>query len=197
MKLRLEDIALTDPGPHQEADGKHAAVAAVLREREPGAPLDVLLIRRAETPGDPWSGHMAFPGGRRQEGDPSLLHTAIRETREEVGLEVQMPLGRLPDVPAIAKGRPVGLTITPFVFAVRGDPPAVPLEREVAEIVWTPLETLAVGMKDPEVLRYPHEGVIYKLPCVRLGERVVWGLTYRMLELFFEALSSARARSPG
>ena len=64
-----------------------AAVAIVVREGTDGP--QVLLIRRAEHPGDAWSGHMAFPGGREDPGDESLLATAIRETFEELALDLR------------------------------------------------------------------------------------------------------------
>ncbi|HEU4405287.1 MAG TPA: CoA pyrophosphatase [Polyangiaceae bacterium] len=170
--------------------GRHAAVAAVLREPAPGEGVELLLIKRAEHPDDPWSGHMALPGGRHDEGDGSLLATAVRETYEEVGIDLAAQgalLGRLESVEAVAKGRRVGLTITPFVFALRGEAPLRFDEREVAEAFWSPLAPLALG-EAAGTYPYRHEGVVYDLPCLHVGERVVWGLTYRMLQLFFEAL---------
>jgi 8-oxo-dGTP pyrophosphatase MutT (NUDIX family) len=86
------------------ASGRQAAVAAVLRAPPDGGDAEILLMRRAERHGDPWSGHMAFPGGRREEGDATLLDTAIREAREEVGLDLRAHgtlLARLPDIQAV------------------------------------------------------------------------------------------------
>jgi 8-oxo-dGTP pyrophosphatase MutT (NUDIX family) len=186
IATRLANLA--DSG--DPADGRHAAVAAVLREPSPGAGVELLLIKRAEHPNDPWSGHMALPGGRRDEGDASLLATAIRETREEVGIDLEARgalLGRLGPVDAVARGRRVGLTITPFVFALRDDAPVAFDEREVAEALWAPLAPLARG-EATGTFAYRHEGAVYDLPCLRVGERVVWGLTYQMLQLFFEAI---------
>src|SRR5262249_41037346 len=159
-------------------------VAAILRGT-PGE-AEILLIRRAEHPGDPWSGHMAFPGGRRDEADPSLAATAIRETREEVGLDLATHgelLTRLPDVPAGARGKRVGLTIAPFVFALRGEP-ALALNGEVAEALWAPLG--ALGRREGAgTVPYQRDGVSFELPCIRVDGRVIWGLTYHMLESLF------------
>ena len=86
--------------------GERAAVTAVIRNH-PERGAELLVIRRAEHPLDPWSGHMAFPGGRRELTDPDLSHTALRETFEEVGLDLRRDgalLTRLPDVPAIGRG---------------------------------------------------------------------------------------------
>ena len=179
---------LADPG--DPAEGLHAAVAAIVREPAPGEEVELLLIKRAEHPSDPWSGHMALPGGRRDRGDASLLATAVRETREEVGIDLEARgalLGRLEAVEAVAGGRRVGLIITPFVFALHVDGPIAFDEREVAEAIWAPLGPLARG-EAAGTYAYRHEGVVYDLPCLRVGERVVWGLTYRMLQLFFSAI---------
>lgn len=173
--------------------GARAAVAAVIREVAPGAEPEILFIRRAEHPNDPWSGHMAFPGGRRQASDESLVATAIRETLEEVGVDLAKSgtlLARLEDVPAFSGGAATGMVVTPFVFAMRGEHPLTFDEREVAEALWTPLAPLARG-EGADTYHYRHAGMVYKLPCFRLADRVVWGLTYRMLEQLFEALRVA------
>lgn len=176
-------------GPHQPAAGPTAAVAAILREGgRDGA--EVLLIRRAEREGDPWSGHMAFPGGRRDEGDADLHATAVRETREEVGLDLATHgalLGRLADLEAIARAKRTGLFITPFVFALTGEATLVFDPEEVAEALWVPLGPLVRGDGAGTVF-YEREGMSIELPCWRYEGRVIWGLTHRMLWSLFEVL---------
>ena len=66
---------------------RRAAVALIFRAGERGSP-ELLFIKRAEYPGDPWSGQIAFPGGREEASDTSLAETAIRETREETGIDL-------------------------------------------------------------------------------------------------------------
>jgi 8-oxo-dGTP pyrophosphatase MutT (NUDIX family) len=171
-----------------EGDERFAAVAAVLRERDGEA--EVLLIRRAVDAKDPWSGHMAFPGGRRDPSDRDLLHTAVRETHEEVGLTLDPDehlVGRLDDLPAVARGRRMPLVITPFVFAIGGDPVLVPRLDEVDETLWAPLGPLASGQCDTTYV-YDFEGRKIHLPGYDVSGRVVWGLTHRMLGALFEAL---------
>lgn len=174
-----------------ERVSSRAAVAAVLRERSRGAP-EVLLIRRAEKPGDPWSGHMAFPGGKREPTDRDLEHTARRETFEEIGLALDVHgelLGRLDDVPAYARGQLTGMVVTPTVWHLRETPVLTP-NLEVSEIHWAPLSTLMSGELDTTI-DYPWQGQTLRLPGYRVGERVVWGLTHRMLAILFERIRSA------
>src|SRR5687767_10801396 len=97
--------------------GTRAAVAVILRDAPSG--IEMLFIRRAEHPEDPWSGHMAYPGGRAEAHDPDLQATAMRETLEEIGIDLARSaqlLGALDDIRAMARGVPVDLAITPFVF---------------------------------------------------------------------------------
>jgi 8-oxo-dGTP pyrophosphatase MutT (NUDIX family) len=165
-----------------------AAVAAILRERIPGAP-EVLFIRRAEKPGDPWSGHMAFPGGKQEPSDPDLASTARRETFEEIGLPLESHgelLGELDDVPAYARGRITGMVVTPTVWLLRETPVLAP-NHEVDEIHWASLPVLMSGELDTTI-DYPWQGQTLRLPGYRVGERVVWGLTHRMLSILFERL---------
>jgi 8-oxo-dGTP pyrophosphatase MutT (NUDIX family) len=186
--LRPRGAALDSSSPERQA-----AVAAILRAPHPSAEAEVLLVRRSERAGDPWSGHMAFPGGRRDDTDPTLLATAVRETREEVGLDLDQHgtlLARLPDTPAVARGVRVGIIISPFVFALRAAserPPELRLNDEIAEAVWAPLGPLARG-ELATTHPYNHEGRRFDMPGFRVGERVVWGLTYHMLRALLEAL---------
>ncbi|APR87214.1 putative nudix hydrolase YeaB [Minicystis rosea] len=168
-----------------------AAVAAVLRDPGGGRDAEILFIRRAERDGDPWSGHMAFPGGRCDQADATLFVTALRETREEVGLDLEAHgnlLTELPELHAIAHGRRAGLLITPFVFALERDVPLVFSDGEVAEALWAPLGPLA-RKEGAETISYTLDGRTLELPSLRVDGRVVWGLTYRMLEMLFEALA--------
>ncbi len=169
--------------------GKRAAVAAILRAGSEAHGAEILLIRRAEHPSDPWSGHMALPGGRRDDGDHDLEETAVRETREEVGIDLLVHgrrLARLPDHPAVARGVRVGLVIAPFVFALRRDVTLAPNE-EIAEALWTPLAPLARG-EGGGTFKYEHDGQLYDLPYLDVGGRRVWGLTYQMLQKLFRVL---------
>lgn len=172
-------------------DTKYAAVAAVLRAGPTGA--EVLLIRRAEQERDPWSGHMAFPGGRFDPEDDHLLATARRETLEEVGLDLARSaelLGALEPLPAVARGRRVGLTIAPFVFELRSSAELRP-NHEVVEALWAPLSALARGEGRAKV-DYVLDGQRLELPAWDVEGRVVWGLTYRMLDSLLELVRASR-----
>jgi 8-oxo-dGTP pyrophosphatase MutT (NUDIX family) len=165
-----------------------AAVAIVIREAADGP--QVLLIRRAEHPGDAWSGHMAFPGGREDPADESLLATAIRETFEEVALDLGQAgrlLGQLAPLPAVARGRPVGMTIVPFVFELTADA-ELRYSQEVAEAVWVPLDPLLQGQRRTTFTIDRDGGERVELPAHDIDGRIVWGLTYRMLDSLFELL---------
>ena len=147
----------------------------------------MLFIERAQRLGDPWSGHMAFPGGRREPGDPHLRAAAERETREEVGLDLARAeqLGRLDDLQGHRASGAPRLVISAFVYLVP-DPPLLVTNHEVEEAFWFPLRALS----DPERhVDYPVPlGVGGPYPGIRVGARephVVWGLTYRFLEAFF------------
>jgi 8-oxo-dGTP pyrophosphatase MutT (NUDIX family) len=184
--------------PHEEvaeAVKSRAAVSLVFRDPGPGATVpELLFIRRAEHPLDPWSGQMAFPGGRREPQDGSMLETAIRETREEVGLDLARDaelLGPLDEVRAMARLRPMNLVIAPFAFRLRGGPEAQAL-HEVRSVHWLPLERL-VHPGSRAVHDYAHEGATLKFPCLRLEDIVIWGLTYRMFEALAERLAACIA----
>lgn len=161
-----------------------AAVALVLRAGQDGGP-EALFIERALHPGDPWSGHMAFPGGRLDPTDPTLRHVAERETREEVGIDLGEgeSLGRLDDI----EGRPSGLLVSAFVY--RHPAPRLVLNHEVEGALWLPVVELANPGRHVD---YEHPTLRgFRSPGIVVGEReshVVWGLTYRFVACFLRLL---------
>jgi 8-oxo-dGTP pyrophosphatase MutT (NUDIX family) len=181
--LRDAEQAFADYHPGENplaAAPDQAAVAAALRPGPEG--LEVLLMVRTERPGDRWSGQVSLPGGRAETGDADLLQTAMRETEEELGLDLARhgrPLGRLRSLQAMARGGPVGLRITPFVFAVT-EPGPLRLSAEASAGFWLPLERVARGELAHRQRVERETGDLW-LPAWRFEERVVWGLTHRIL----------------
>jgi 8-oxo-dGTP pyrophosphatase MutT (NUDIX family) len=171
-----------------EPASRRAAVAVCLREPR-GAP-ELLLIERAERDGDPWSGHMAFPGGRVEPGDRSSRRAAERETFEEVGMSLvgAEALGRLDDMRGHdAAGHPA-LVISAFVYHVPAAPPLV-LSDEVEQAFWFPLAGLLDPRRHVDYRFGPARE--YCFPGIVVGDpdrHVVWGLTYRFLEVLLAAL---------
>jgi 8-oxo-dGTP pyrophosphatase MutT (NUDIX family) len=162
-----------------ESVGSRAAVAVILRDGERG--LEILFIRRAEHPDDPWSGQMAFPGGRAEPGDADLSATAMRETREETGIDLARQaemLGPLDEVRAMARMRPMDLAITPFVFRLR-ESVSPALSEEVRSLHWLALDDL-VRPDLRSTMEYAHRDEVLRFPCLRVQDLVIWGLTYRM-----------------
>jgi 8-oxo-dGTP pyrophosphatase MutT (NUDIX family) len=185
--------ALAGHAPRQMAGvGTRAAVALVLRDASPAPDLELLFIRRAEHEGDPWSGHIGFPGGRTEPKDASPEATAVRETREETGIDLARDgerLGALDDVQAMARGRPVDLVIAPRVFRLRRRLDGSP-SHEVESLHWLPLERL-LASETRSTLQYTHEGAVLDLPCLRVEGLVIWGLTFRMFQSLVGILDAA------
>ena len=181
LARRLRSLSGEHAGVPQAAG--RAAVAIVLRRLE-SAP-EVLLMRRAERAGDRWSGQIGLPGGHADAKDADLLATAVREVREEVGLELARDarlVGSLHPVQARARGTLFQMWITPFVFCSTAE--LVPRPGpEAAEVFWFPLARARSG-ELAWTHRYLRDQEERVLPAWRDGERVVWGLTYEILSGF-------------
>ena len=174
--------ALVDP----EDPARRAAVALLVKldeTREPAAP-QLLMIKRATFEGDPWSGHVALPGGRREPADTSLERTVVRETWEETAIDLERDGRLLGCLDELAPRTPVlpPIIITPFVGLVRADVDIV-ASPEVAEWFWVDVAAL----RDPEVSRE----VVLELATgpravmtFQHGAHTIWGLTERILRQF-------------
>jgi 8-oxo-dGTP pyrophosphatase MutT (NUDIX family) len=160
-----------------------AAILLALRARADGEP-ELLMIKRAEAEGDPWSGHIACPGGRMEPGDHDLAVTAVRETLEETGVDVSRDgrlLGHLDDLSPRTPVLPP-IVIRPYVALVRAGVEIVP-SREVAAAFWVPISALrertAWGTDSVSV-----RGSTLEVSVFKHGEYTVWGLTERVLRQF-------------
>ena len=156
-----------------------AAVAVVLHDGNDG--IEALFIHRAVRAGDVWSGQIAFPGGRRDPGDADLLATAIRETMEEVGVDLSSAerLGVLDDLyPRTPVLPPV--VVRPFVFALTSRPPIV-VSSEVQDAFWVSFRALqAPGVAGTVTVDHP--GIPRRaMPAYTLGNHTIWGMSERIL----------------
>lgn len=174
-------------GPFRPLAAKHAAVAMILAGDDGN--LRLCFIRRAERDGDPWSGHMAFPGGRAQADDASPRATAERETQEELGLGLgdYHLIAPLSEMPVRIGGRDIGMTLSPFVYHLDVPPERLHPNHEVAAAYWVPLEHLWDPANSTH-LDMHRAGRRLLYPAIRFGDTVIWGLTYRVLTLFSDVL---------
>ena len=184
-------LAAYEPRLEDPLGRRQAAVAMVLREDR--GPAEVLFIERAAREGDPWSGHMAFPGGRLDPEDASSRGAAERETLEEVGVSLEGApyLGRLDDLTGRPSAPDGGMVVSAHVYHLATPPRELAINHEVAEAFWFPLRGL---LEDERHVTYPHATYGgHKLPGILVGHperHIVWGLTYRFLNVFFDAVGN-------
>ncbi len=179
-RLTVAEVAAAladgDGPPRTAAHPDHpwqAAVALVLAPSDAGPAI--AFIERTQRRGDRWSGQMAFPGGKRETGDRDLADTAARETAEEVALELPPPIGRLAD----QRGRTSKGLVAAFVYGLDHRPTLTAQPSEVAAADWIDLAWLL----DPaNAVRRRFAGIPF--PGITHRDRVIWGLTHRILEDF-------------
>lgn len=167
-------------GSEKDEGIRRAAVALIFRAGESGAP-ELLFIKRAEYPADPWSGQVAFPGGREETGDPTLADTVIRETREETGIDLVRDgtvIGTLDDLRPQTVRLPE-IIVRPYVVLLNRAERLL-LSDEVALAFWIPLEALkeAASWRDTTVLA---RGVQMNRRAFHHQGHVIWGMTERIL----------------
>jgi 8-oxo-dGTP pyrophosphatase MutT (NUDIX family) len=161
-------------------EGRRAAVALIFRAGEAGAP-ELLFIKRAEYPADPWSGQVAFPGGREEAGDANLSDTALRETREETGIDLRNDgtvIGALDDLRPQTAALPA-IIVRPYVVLLNREDPLL-LSDEVALAFWVPLAELRQDDSWRDTTVYTR-GIQLSARAFHYEGHVIWGMTERIL----------------
>jgi 8-oxo-dGTP pyrophosphatase MutT (NUDIX family) len=194
LSHRVRDVSIADVaraltarvpvGAERDEPFHEAAVALVLRQGGDG--LEALFIKRATRAGDPWSGQIALPGGRRHDGEDSLQRTAMRETLEEIGLDLAAH-GQL--LGELSESRPRNpllppIIVRPYVFAVQAHP-ALVLNEEVAEAFWVPLGHVFDPARKRDITIHV-SGVRLERSAIGFGEHDIWGMTEKILCTFEE-----------
>lgn len=163
-----------------------AAVAMILRQG--AVDVEMLFIERAAHENDPWSGNLAFPGGKVEEGE-NPLQAAKRETLEEIGFDLENAsyLGRLPDISTTN----LPVLVSCFVYGVSGTDMVTVLSDEVSDLFWVGLDDLLAAQRHVTTT-VSFADREFEVPAIRLpkpGKPLLWGLTYRMVMMFLEMKS--------
>ena len=167
----------------REGDFVHASVMMILKES--GQNYSMLFIKRPESEKDPFSGHMAFPGGRMEKDDSSKLQTAIRETYEEVGINITQSariIGTLHDVnPNNPRAR--NYVVTPYLSVLNEEVRIIPEAKEVETTLWVPMRHL-VDDRNKEIRIRERDGRLVEDYAYNYEQYLIWGMTGRILHQF-------------
>ena len=174
--------------PVDPVPSKRAAVAITVRSGVSGP--EILMIQRAVRQGDPWSGHMGFPGGRKDESDASDMACAKRETREEIGFDLDIYgelVCQLSDVNTGWRADRPEMLVAPFVFKV-GSTPVFELNHEVDDTLWVPLSFL---LNDANRSRHQWDwrGEVLESDAFTFDDRLIWGLSLMMIDELLQIIA--------
>ena len=174
--------------PADPVPSKRAAVAITVRSGVSGP--EILMIQRAVRQGDPWSGHMGFPGGRKDESDASDMACAKRETREEIGFDLDIYgelVCQLSDVNTGWRADRPEMLVAPFVFKV-GSTPVFELNHEVDDTLWVPLSFL---LNDANRSRHQWDwrGEVLESDAFTFDDRLIWGLSLMMIDELLQVIA--------
>lgn len=185
MNELKKKLAARRPKRLSEEGASLASVTLILSPSASGN-LEILFIRRAAHPKDPWSGQIGLPGGRRDKEDEDRLATALRETREEAGIELgpSLLLGELDDLLPGNITRPP-IIVRPFVFSIKKRPKIIP-SAEIAGHFWAAPEKLIRSEKETTVLA---GGSRRRVGAYCVGSHAIWGMTRRIITPFLELIA--------
>ena len=174
--------------PVDPVPSKRAAVAITVRSGVSGP--EILMIQRAVRQGDPWSGHMGFPGGRKDESDASDMACAKRETREEIGFDLDIHgelVCQLSDVNTGWRADRPEMLVAPFVFKV-GSTPVFELNHEVDDTFWVPLSFL-LNEANRSRHQWDWRGEVLESDAFTFDDRLIWGLSLMMIDELLQIIA--------
>ena len=164
--------------PVSEGQDADAAVALLLKAADQD--LKILFVKRVENPDDPWSGQMALPGGKRDAKDQNLKQTVVRETLEETNIKLLDRCRFLGVMEPLRSAQRPEMRILPFVILLEHEP-SIKLNEELEWFVWISLEEL---VQHRSTVKFGFG----EFPAYIVGNSVIWGLTYRILEKLVHTL---------
>jgi 8-oxo-dGTP diphosphatase len=166
--------------PASEKLDAQAAVVVLLKATSQG--FEVLLVKRAEKTGDPWSGQIALPGGKCDADDEDLKATVVRETLEETGIRLHVGCRFLGAMETVRSTQKPEMKILPFLVIQEQDQ-TIELNEELTEYFWTPLTEFA---KNKGTVKF----CFGEYPAYIIENRVIWGLTYKIMQNLLSLISS-------
>jgi 8-oxo-dGTP pyrophosphatase MutT (NUDIX family) len=163
-----------------DEQGANAAVAMILTLED--GDFSILFVRRVENPADPWSGQIGLPGGKREPEDKNLQQNVVRETLEEIGIDLLNSrfLGLLPVLQSTPRPE---LMILPFVVFLEQKPVIKLNRKELESFIWIPLQQILKSKKSVKIGSR-------EVPAYVVGKTIIWGVTYRILESFIQIIKS-------
>ncbi|HZD13298.1 MAG TPA: CoA pyrophosphatase, partial [Candidatus Binatus sp.] len=172
--------ALLDSESRQVDDQVEAVVAMLLYDNKALGDIQALLVQRAERTGDPWSGHMGFPGGRIKPSDTSRKGAVEREVMEEVGVDIARVGDLLGSLPAAFPWNRPEMKVQPFVYVLKAKPEII-LGPEIIHAFWIELSELPKHLTKSEVQTRTGPR---QVESFLVDGRIVWGFTFRVLNEF-------------
>jgi 8-oxo-dGTP pyrophosphatase MutT (NUDIX family) len=178
--------------PAAPVPSKRAAVAISLRSGASGP--EILMIQRAVRQGDPWSGHMGFPGGRKDASDATDVACAKRETREEISFDLDTYgelICQLSDVNTGWRADRPEMLVAPFIFRVDSTP-VFELNHEVDDTLWVPLNFLLDNTNRGRH-QWDWRGEVLESDAFTYDGRLIWGLSLMMIDELLEIICGRAA----
>ena len=160
--------------PISDQQEANAAVSLILKQVKKD--LRILFVKRVERLSDPWSGQIAFPGGKKDLEDINLKDTIIRETFEETNLKLEED-SLIGVLEAIDSGHFSKIKILPFISFLKGSQMIRLNNKELDNYFWVSYKKIINNQSLVEINSI-------KEPAYVLGDEVVWGITYKILREF-------------
>lgn len=187
-KILRERLSRVDPVMNPSNTKIAASVLIPIGVRPEAVQHEILLTKRSDKV-DTHKGQISFPGGVFEMGDQHLLHTALRETREEVGIdetEIEV-LGALAPVQTLRD-----VEIYPWVAKVKFPEKFIFNSDEVEKLVFLPLERLLEEGLKPVQVSVKEGGLPFKVASVGITceNELIWGASAKILEQLLAILRS-------
>ena len=189
----IDRLSVVEP-PAKPLRSRRAAVAISLRSSVSGP--EILMIQRAVREGDPWSGHMGFPGGRKDASDATDVACAKRETLEEISFDLDTHgqlICQLSDVNTGWRGGRSEMLVAPFIFRVDSTP-TLELNYEVDDTLWVPLSFLLDDANRGRH-RWTWCGEVLESDAFIYDGRLIWGLSLIMIDELLEIIVGRESTS--